>query len=135
MENSGLSSIPVSSNADCNENKIPSSQDENVDVPNLSSHQVDASSTEQVKEQENTDKVDKKEKRVLKKKSPFLPGNMKIVRFFIMEVHNLFIRSNSVIYFYIAHYGTAYLGFPSGFSSMFCVSYKLLFSQCVVILH
>ncbi|KAL8182396.1 UNVERIFIED_CONTAM: hypothetical protein K2H54_055721 [Gekko kuhli] len=77
LENSGLSSIPVSSNADCNENKIPSSQDENVDVPNLSSHQVDSSNTEQVKEQENPDKVDKKEKRVLKKKSPFLPGSIR----------------------------------------------------------
>ncbi|XP_015268323.1 PREDICTED: zinc finger protein 236 [Gekko japonicus] len=77
LENSGLSSIPVSSNADCNESKIPSSQDENVDVPNLSSHQVDSSSTEQVKEQENPDKVDKKEKRVLKKKSPFLPGSIR----------------------------------------------------------
>ncbi|XP_060100071.1 zinc finger protein 236 isoform X2 [Heteronotia binoei] len=77
LENSGLSSIPVSSNADCNENKIPSSQDESVDVPNLSSHQVDSSSTEQVKEQENPDKADKKEKRVLKKKSPFLPGSIR----------------------------------------------------------
>nr|XP_056710929.1 zinc finger protein 236 [Euleptes europaea] len=77
LENSGLSSIPVSSNTDCNENKIPSNQDENVDVPNLSSHQVDSSNTEQVKEQENPDKSDKKEKRVLKKKSPFLPGSIR----------------------------------------------------------
>uniref|UniRef100_A0ACB8FD43 Uncharacterized protein n=1 Tax=Sphaerodactylus townsendi TaxID=933632 RepID=A0ACB8FD43_9SAUR len=77
LENSGLSSIPVSTNADCNENKIPSNQDENVDVPNLSSHHVDSSNTEQIKEEENPEKADKKEKRVLKKKSPFLPGSIR----------------------------------------------------------
>lgn len=115
MENSGLSSIPVSSNADCNENKIPSSQDENVDVPNLSSHQVDPSSTEQVKGQENPDKVEKKEKRVLKKKSPFLPGNTKMVHFLgCMYTAFSFI---TILYFYIVHYGTVYIGFPTGFSS------------------
>ncbi|KAJ6664422.1 hypothetical protein lerEdw1_007079, partial [Lerista edwardsae] len=74
LENSGLSSIPVSANADCSESKTPPSQDENADVQNLSSHHVDSSNTGQIKEQENSDKVDKKEKKVLKKKSPFLPG-------------------------------------------------------------
>ncbi|KAF7245242.1 hypothetical protein EYD10_08658 [Varanus komodoensis] len=75
LENSGLSSIPVSANTDCNESKTPPSQDENTDIQNLSSHQVDSSNTEQVKEQENPEKNEKKEKRVLKKKSPFLPGS------------------------------------------------------------
>lgn len=78
MENSGLSSIPVSANADCSESKTPS-QDENADVQNLSSHHVDSRNTGQIKEQENSDKLDKKEKKVLKKKSPFLPGNAVIV--------------------------------------------------------
>ncbi|KAH0617863.1 hypothetical protein JD844_016523 [Phrynosoma platyrhinos] len=74
LENSGLSSIPVSANANNSESKTPQTQDENTDVQILSSHQVNSVNTEQIKEQENPDKVDKKEKRVLKKKSQFLPG-------------------------------------------------------------
>ncbi|XP_053103138.1 zinc finger protein 236 isoform X2 [Hemicordylus capensis] len=77
LENSGLSSIPVSANADCSDSKPTPTQDENAHVQNLSSHQVDSSNTEQVKEPENLDKADKKEKRVLKKKSPFLPGSIR----------------------------------------------------------
>ncbi|XP_072854829.2 zinc finger protein 236 [Pogona vitticeps] len=77
LENSGLSSIPVSANADCSESKAPSGHDENADVQNISGHQVDSSNTEQVKEQENTDKVEKKERRILKKKSQFLPGSIR----------------------------------------------------------
>ncbi|XP_034981147.1 zinc finger protein 236 isoform X1 [Zootoca vivipara] len=73
LENSGLSSIPVSTNADCSENKTPSSQDENAEVQN----QVNTSNPEPIKEQENPDKVEKKEKRVLKKKSQFLPGTIR----------------------------------------------------------
>lgn len=75
MENSGLSSIPVSANIDCSETKTPPSPEETADAQNLSSHQVNSNNTEQVKERDNPEKVDKKEKRVLKKKSPFLPGN------------------------------------------------------------
>ncbi|XP_061450206.1 zinc finger protein 236 isoform X3 [Rhineura floridana] len=77
LENSGLSSIPVSTNADCNESKTSSSQDENADVQNLSGHQVNSTNAEQVKELENPDKAEKKEKRVLKKKSQFLPGSIR----------------------------------------------------------
>uniref|UniRef100_A0A8D0BAI8 Zinc finger protein 236 n=1 Tax=Salvator merianae TaxID=96440 RepID=A0A8D0BAI8_SALMN len=77
LENSGLSSIPVSTNADCSESKTPPGQDENADAQNLPSHQVTSSTTEQVKEQENQDKIGKKEKRVLKKKSQFLPGSVR----------------------------------------------------------
>ncbi|XP_032078645.1 zinc finger protein 236 isoform X1 [Thamnophis elegans] len=77
LENSGLSSIPVSANTDCGETKTPPSPEETADSQNLSGHQVNSNNTEQVKEQENPEKVDKKEKRILKKKSPFLPGSIR----------------------------------------------------------
>ncbi|EMP40637.1 hypothetical protein UY3_02112 [Chelonia mydas] len=75
LENSGLSSIPVSAHpTDCSQAKNPTTQDHNPDVQNLSSHQADPNNAEQDKEQESPDKMDKKEKKVIKKKSPFLPG-------------------------------------------------------------
>uniref|UniRef100_A0A8C6XJL2 Zinc finger protein 236 n=1 Tax=Naja naja TaxID=35670 RepID=A0A8C6XJL2_NAJNA len=77
LENSGLSSIPVSANTDCGETKTLPSPEEAADAQNLSGHQVNSNSTEQVKERDNPEKVDKKEKRVLKKKSPFLPGSIR----------------------------------------------------------
>ncbi|XP_051467880.1 zinc finger protein 236 isoform X7 [Apus apus] len=78
LENSGLSSIPVSAHStDCNQAKTPGAQDQNPDVPTLSNHQTDSNNAEQDKEQESTDKLDKKEKKVIKKKSPFLPGSIR----------------------------------------------------------
>ncbi|ETE72079.1 Zinc finger protein, partial [Ophiophagus hannah] len=77
LENSGLSSIPVSANTDCGETKTSPSPEEPADAQNLSGHQVNSNNTEQVKERDNPEKVDKKEKRVLKKKSPFLPGSIR----------------------------------------------------------
>ncbi|XP_060630945.2 zinc finger protein 236 isoform X2 [Anolis sagrei] len=77
LENSGLSSIPVSANADRSESKTSPTQDENAVAQNLSNHQIVSGNTERVKEQENPDKVDKKEKRILKKKSQFLPGSIR----------------------------------------------------------
>uniref|UniRef100_A0A670XPY7 Zinc finger protein 236 n=1 Tax=Pseudonaja textilis TaxID=8673 RepID=A0A670XPY7_PSETE len=77
LENSGLSSIPVSANTDCSETKTPPSPEEAADAQNLSGPQVNSNNTEQVKERDNPEKVDKKEKRVLKKKSPFLPGSIR----------------------------------------------------------
>ncbi|KAF4792331.1 hypothetical protein TURU_122448 [Turdus rufiventris] len=75
LENSGLSSIPVSAHStDCSQAKAAGAQDQNPDVPSLSNHQADSNSAEQDKEQESTDKLDKKEKKFIKKKSPFLPG-------------------------------------------------------------
>ncbi|KAM6088634.1 zinc finger protein 236 isoform 5-T5 [Chlamydotis macqueenii] len=77
LENSGLSSIPVSAHStDCNQAKTPGAQDQNPDVQTLSNHQAD-SNAEQDKEQESTDKLDKKEKKIIKKKSPFLPGSIR----------------------------------------------------------
>uniref|UniRef100_A0A674INW4 Zinc finger protein 236 n=1 Tax=Terrapene triunguis TaxID=2587831 RepID=A0A674INW4_9SAUR len=78
LENSGLSSIPVSAHpADCSQAKNPTTQDQNPDVQNLSNHQADPNNAEQDKEQESPDKMDKKEKKVIKKKSPFLPGSVR----------------------------------------------------------
>ncbi|OXB80193.1 UNVERIFIED_CONTAM: hypothetical protein H355_011553 [Colinus virginianus] len=75
LENSGLSSIPVSAHStDCSQAKTPGTQDQNTDVQTLSNHQADSNNVEQDKDQESTDKLDKKEKKVIKKKSPFLPG-------------------------------------------------------------
>ncbi|XP_021242660.1 zinc finger protein 236 isoform X5 [Numida meleagris] len=78
LENSGLSSIPVSAHStDCSQAKTPGTQDQNTDVQTLSNHQADSNNAEQDKEQESTDKLDKKEKKVIKKKSPFLPGSIR----------------------------------------------------------
>uniref|UniRef100_A0A8D0L151 Zinc finger protein 236 n=1 Tax=Sphenodon punctatus TaxID=8508 RepID=A0A8D0L151_SPHPU len=78
LENSGLSSIPVSAHpADCRQVKTSAAQDQAPDVQNLSNHQLDPSNAEQDKEQETPDKQEKKEKKVIKKKSPFLPGSVR----------------------------------------------------------
>uniref|UniRef100_A0A8C3PIT3 Zinc finger protein 236 n=1 Tax=Calidris pygmaea TaxID=425635 RepID=A0A8C3PIT3_9CHAR len=78
LENSGLSSIPVSAHStDCSQAKTPGAQDQNPDIQTLSNHQADSNNAEQDKEQETTDKLDKKEKKVIKKKSPFLPGSIR----------------------------------------------------------
>uniref|UniRef100_A0A7M4FTM7 Zinc finger protein 236 n=1 Tax=Crocodylus porosus TaxID=8502 RepID=A0A7M4FTM7_CROPO len=78
LENSGLSSIPVSAHpTDCSQIKTPAAQDQNPDVQNISDHQADLNNAEQDKGQESLDKMDKKEKKVLKKKSPFLPGSIR----------------------------------------------------------
>uniref|UniRef100_A0A8C4UVL2 Zinc finger protein 236 n=1 Tax=Falco tinnunculus TaxID=100819 RepID=A0A8C4UVL2_FALTI len=78
LENSGLSSIPVSAHStDCSQTKTPGAQDQNPDIQTLSNNQADSNNTEQDKEQESTDKLDKKEKKVIKKKSSFLPGSVR----------------------------------------------------------
>uniref|UniRef100_A0A8C6IUT3 Uncharacterized protein n=1 Tax=Melopsittacus undulatus TaxID=13146 RepID=A0A8C6IUT3_MELUD len=78
LENSGLSSIPVSAHStDCNQTKTPGTQDQNPDVQTLSNHQADSNNAEQDKEQESADKLDKKEKKFIKKKSSFLPGSIR----------------------------------------------------------
>ncbi|XP_057270701.1 zinc finger protein 236 isoform X8 [Pezoporus wallicus] len=78
LENSGLSSIPVSAHStDCSQTKTPGAQDQNPDVQTLSNHQADSNNAEQDKEQESTDKLDKKEKKFIKKKSSFLPGSIR----------------------------------------------------------
>lgn len=71
-----MSSIPVSAHStDCSQAKAAGAQDQNPDVPSLSNHQADSNSAEHDRERDSTDKLDKKEKKLIKKKSPFLPGN------------------------------------------------------------
>ncbi|NXD14527.1 ZN236 protein, partial [Nothocercus nigrocapillus] len=78
LENSGLSSIPVSAQpTDCNQAKTPGVQDQNPDVQPLPNHQSDSNNAEPDKEQERADKLERKEKKVIKKKSPFLPGSIR----------------------------------------------------------
>lgn len=79
-----MSSIPVSAHStDCSQAKAAGTQDQNPDVPSLSNHQADSNSAEQDKEQDSTDKLDKKEKKFIKKKSPFLPGNIANAFYFL----------------------------------------------------
>lgn len=79
-----MSSIPVSAHStECSQAKTPGAQDQNPDVQTLSNHQADSNNAEQDKEQESTDKLDKKEKKVIKKKSPFLPGNVATACYFL----------------------------------------------------
>ncbi|KAM9095903.1 zinc finger protein 236 isoform X3 [Sarcophilus harrisii] len=78
LENSGLSSIPVAAHPnDSNQTKTSASQIQNPDIHNVSSEPPDPTEAEQDKEQEISDKLDKKEKKVIKKKSPFLPGSIR----------------------------------------------------------
>lgn len=79
-----MSSIPVSAHpTECSQAKTPGAQDQNPDIQTLSNHQADSNNAEQEKEQESTDKLDKKEKKVIKKKSPFLPGNVANACYFL----------------------------------------------------
>ncbi|XP_074058924.1 zinc finger protein 236-like isoform X2 [Macrotis lagotis] len=78
LENSGLSSIPVAAHPnDSNQTKTCASQIQNPDIHNVSNEPPDPTEAEQDKEQETSDKLDKKEKKIIKKKSPFLPGSIR----------------------------------------------------------
>ncbi|KAG8504363.1 Zinc finger protein 236, partial [Galemys pyrenaicus] len=76
LENSGLSSIPVAAPpSDASHAKATAPQVQPGDGPPAPSEPPDATEAEQEKEQESPGKLDKKEKKILKKKSPFLPGS------------------------------------------------------------
>ncbi|XP_023503770.1 zinc finger protein 236 isoform X3 [Equus przewalskii] len=78
LENSGLSSIPVAAHpSDSSHAKTSAAQAPDPDAPNISSEQTDPTDAEQGKEQEGSEKLDKKEKKIIKKKSPFLPGSIR----------------------------------------------------------
>ncbi|XP_076991314.1 zinc finger protein 236 isoform X3 [Tamandua tetradactyla] len=76
LENSGLSSIPVAAHP-TDSAKTSATQIPNLDVSTISSERADPADTEQEKEQESPEKLDKKEKKIIKKKSPFLPGSIR----------------------------------------------------------
>ncbi|XP_045880876.1 zinc finger protein 236 isoform X5 [Meles meles] len=78
LENSGLSSIPAAAHAhDTSHARTPSTQVPSLDAPHPSSEQTHSTDAEQEKEQESPEKLDKKEKKIIKKKSPFLPGSIR----------------------------------------------------------
>lgn len=54
-------------------------QGQNPDAPHASSEQTHPTEAEQEKDQESPEKLDKKEKKIIKKKSPFLPGNFNML--------------------------------------------------------
>ncbi|KAK2094180.1 hypothetical protein P7K49_027918, partial [Saguinus oedipus] len=53
--------------------KTSATQVQNPGVSSVSNEQTDPADAEQGKEQESPEKLDKKEKKMIKKKSPFLP--------------------------------------------------------------
>uniref|UniRef100_A0A452RKD9 Zinc finger protein 236 n=1 Tax=Ursus americanus TaxID=9643 RepID=A0A452RKD9_URSAM len=78
LENSGLSSIPAAAHAhDTSHARTPSAQGQNPDTPHASSEQTHPTEAEHEKDQESPEKLDKKEKKIIKKKSPFLPGSIR----------------------------------------------------------
>ncbi|XP_042638455.1 zinc finger protein 236 [Orycteropus afer afer] len=78
LENSGLSSIPVAAHAnDSSHTKTSTTQIQSPDVTSVSGEQAEPTDTEQEKGQESPEKLDKKERKVVKKKSPFLPGSIR----------------------------------------------------------
>ncbi|XP_037364290.1 zinc finger protein 236 isoform X2 [Talpa occidentalis] len=78
LENSGLSSIPVAAPpSDSSHAKATAPQVQPGDGAPAPGEPPDAAEAEQEKEQESPGKLDKKEKKILKKKSPFLPGSIR----------------------------------------------------------
>ncbi|XP_032943674.1 zinc finger protein 236 [Rhinolophus ferrumequinum] len=77
LENSGLSSIPVAahpSDASLAKTSVPGQDPDIADVPSEPPGPPEA---EQDTGQESPEKLDRKEKKILKKKSPFLPGSIR----------------------------------------------------------
>ncbi|ELV11835.1 Zinc finger protein 236 [Tupaia chinensis] len=78
LENSGLSSIPVTAHPnDPSHAKTSAAQMQNAGVPSISNEHTGPTDPEQEKEQESPEKADKKERKIIKKKSPFLPGSIR----------------------------------------------------------
>uniref|UniRef100_H0XRU0 Zinc finger protein 236 n=1 Tax=Otolemur garnettii TaxID=30611 RepID=H0XRU0_OTOGA len=78
LENSGLSSIPAAAHpSDPSHATASGTQIRNPDVSSVSPEQTNPGEAEQEKEQESSEKLDKKEKKIIKKKSPFLPGSVR----------------------------------------------------------
>ncbi|XP_047382257.1 zinc finger protein 236 isoform X1 [Sciurus carolinensis] len=78
LENSGLSSLPVAAPpSDCSHTKTPAGPTGSPDATSASPGQADPTDTGQEKGPESPEKLDKKEKKALKKKSPFLPGSIR----------------------------------------------------------
>ncbi|XP_030743152.1 zinc finger protein 236 [Echinops telfairi] len=78
LENSGLSSIPVAAHpSDPSHAKTPATQTPSPVLSAVSSEQAEPAEDEPEKEPEGSGKLDKRDKKALKKKSPFLPGSIR----------------------------------------------------------
>ncbi|XP_054984466.1 zinc finger protein 236 isoform X2 [Sorex araneus] len=78
LENSGLSSIPVAAPpSDASPARPPSAQLQPADMASVAGEPAEPADGEPDKEQDSPEKLDKKEKKVLRKKSPFLPGSIR----------------------------------------------------------
>uniref|UniRef100_A0A8C9QHL2 Zinc finger protein 236 n=1 Tax=Spermophilus dauricus TaxID=99837 RepID=A0A8C9QHL2_SPEDA len=78
LENSGLSSLPVAAPpSDCSHTKTSTGPTGSPDAASTSPGQADPTDTGPEKGPESPEKLDKKEKKAIKKKSPFLPGSVR----------------------------------------------------------
>nr|XP_026269921.1 zinc finger protein 236 isoform X2 [Urocitellus parryii] len=78
LENSGLSSLPVAAPpSDCSHTKTSTGPTGSPDAASASPGQADPTDTGPEKGPESPEKLDKKEKKAIKKKSPFLPGSVR----------------------------------------------------------
>ncbi|XP_046304553.1 zinc finger protein 236 isoform X5 [Marmota monax] len=78
LENSGLSSLPVAAPpSDCSHTKTSTGPTASPDAASASPGQADPTDTGPEKGPESPEKLDKKEKKAIKKKSPFLPGSVR----------------------------------------------------------
>lgn len=79
LENSGLSSIPAAAHpSDASHPKSSAVQGQDPDLPHVPSEPPGSGDAEPEKEQESPEKPDRKEKKLMKRKSPFLPGNLSV---------------------------------------------------------
>ncbi|XP_016070310.1 PREDICTED: zinc finger protein 236 [Miniopterus natalensis] len=78
LENSGLSSIPAAAHpSDASHPKSSAVQGQDPDLPHVPSEPPGSGDAEPEKEQESPEKPDRKEKKLMKRKSPFLPGSIR----------------------------------------------------------
>ncbi|XP_036086048.1 zinc finger protein 236 isoform X4 [Rousettus aegyptiacus] len=78
LENSGLSSIPVAAHpSDATLTKTCATHGQGPDLPDTPRERPAPPDAEQEKEQDGPEKLDRKEKKIIKKKSPFLPGSIR----------------------------------------------------------
>ncbi|KAF6089840.1 zinc finger protein 236 [Phyllostomus discolor] len=75
LENSGLSSIPAAAHPSDPSHAKTAVPGQDPDLPDAPREPADPADAEPEKEQESPEKLDRKEKKLIKKKSPFLPGN------------------------------------------------------------
>ncbi|XP_035866033.1 zinc finger protein 236 isoform X1 [Phyllostomus discolor] len=77
LENSGLSSIPAAAHPSDPSHAKTAVPGQDPDLPDAPREPADPADAEPEKEQESPEKLDRKEKKLIKKKSPFLPGSIR----------------------------------------------------------